>query len=328
MTEKPDNDISTGRDTGPGIDRPPRRGPGWWKRTVFWLVVLGGIVTVVLVLLGTDDDPIGVIISAWPVVVVAAFLYLVGMACYALSWAHLFETKRRSLALGFLISQPIKYLPGGVAQPIAQIALGVETTGSPARILIAFPVHVLINVVAGATLGAPLLLIAPIPSWSRWAIVLVPLLWVILDRRWMGSVLTWLARFRPRLREAEAPPSQALINRAFLWALAAHGLMFTSFGVLTGSAIPGWTSWRLILAFAVAWLVGYVVIPAPAGIGAREAALVAILGGALTTAEVVGITVVHRVMTMIIELVMLVAAVWLARRHHDGTSRAPIDDPS
>ena len=285
---------------------------------VFWLIVALGASTAVFVLFRTDDNPIETIIGAWPVVIASAALYVAGMTTYALSWARLFESDRRALGLGFLISQPIKYLPGGIAQPIGQIALGVEATGQAAPILIAFPVHVLINVVAAATLGAPLLLVAEVPSWVRWLVVLTPLLWTLLDRRWMRTVLDLIGRRIPKLRVESSFPQQYLVNRAFLTALLALGLMFLSFGVLTASGVPGWSILQLSTAFAAAWLVGYVVIPSPAGLGAREAALFAFLGGALSGTEVVGIAAVHRVMTMVLELAMMGVAVWLARRraHH------------
>ncbi|MCI0677884.1 MAG: hypothetical protein L0Z63_02415 [Actinobacteria bacterium] len=283
-------------------------------RLVFWLVVGLGAATSVFVLARTDDDPVETMLSAWPVVLGAAVLYVIGMTLDAIAWSRLFTEDRRALALGFILSQPVKYMPGGFAQPLGQMALAVETIGRTSPVLVAFPVHVLINVVAATTLGALVLFVADVPGWARWLVILTPLVWILLDRRWMGTVLEYLGRRVPRLRVDAGVPSQGLINRSFGFALAGHGLMFLSFGVLTDDAIGGWSVIQLAIVYAIAWLVGYVVIPSPAGLGAREAALLALLAGTLTASEVIAVATVHRVMTMICELGMMGVAVLLARR--------------
>lgn len=87
-----------------------------------------------LVALGrTDEDPITALLSRWSMVAAAGIVYVLGMCVYAVSWAALFEPddNRCLIALSFLISQPVTYLPpGGVAQPISQIALAAQASCS------------------------------------------------------------------------------------------------------------------------------------------------------------------------------------------------------
>lgn len=280
------------------------------RRITWTLVAIAGGAAAVVALTRTDDDPIGSLLRKWPVVLIALALYLSGMCVYATSWAVLFprEDNRRLIGLGFIISQPVKYLPGGIAQPIGQIALAAQASGEARRAVVSFPVHVLINVVAAISLGAPLLFVADLPSWAGWLIVVVPITWTALNRRWMAALLGLLGRLHARFRVADDLPSQRSINTGFALGLVAHGTMFLAFGVLTASSIPGWSVFELATAYAVAWLIGYVAVPAPAGLGAREAVLAVLLGASLSTADVVRISAVHRIATLVVELALLLVA--------------------
>ena len=127
----------------------------------FVLVGVIGVAAALLALADTEDDPINVLLQNWPLVALAGLIYALGMCVYAVSWALLFDKadNRGLIGLSFLISQPVKYLPGGVAQPISQVALTAQVSESRAGAVVAFPVHVLINVIVGLTLAAPLLLV-------------------------------------------------------------------------------------------------------------------------------------------------------------------------
>lgn len=298
------------------------------KRATWILMAFVGVSAALVAITRTDDDPIGTLLAEWPIVAAAGGLYLIGMSIYSISWAQLFDrsANRRLISLGFLISQPVKYLPGGIAQPIGQITLTAQALGSTRRALVAFPAHVIINIVAAVTLGAPLLFVTGAASWSRWLIVLVPMVWAALNRRWMVGLLSLLGRLHQMFQVSSDLPTQNHINAAFGWALLAHGAMFASFGVLTAGTVPGWSALQLSLAYATAWLVGYVALPAPAGLGAREAALVVLLGGAVTAVDAVRISAVHRIATLVVELVLLVLAVAMTRGMFAWSSEAPANN--
>lgn len=80
---------------------------------------------------------------------------------------------------------------------------------------------------------------------------------------------------------ALAPPSQ----RALVVATAFGALNSVLVGSAFGLLIPSATSVREVAiatgAFAFAWLVGFLVVPLPAGLGVREALLVLGLGDAI-----------------------------------------------
>lgn len=289
--------------------------PPTLKRVTLILIALAGVAAAVVAIFRTDDDPLAALLGEWPIVLAAGLLYLLGMCVYSMSWATLFEREdnRILIALGFLISQPVKYLPGGVAQPIGQVTLAAQASSSSRRAVVSFPVHVLINVVAAMTLGAPLLFITDMPSWVGWLVVLVPITWAALDRRWMTGLLSLLGRLHDFFKVSHDLPAQRAINRGFALALLAHGTLFASFGVLTSDSVSGWSAFELATAYAVAWLIGYIAIPAPAGLGAREAVLAVILSGAASTVDVLKISAVHRIATLIVELALLVVALIMTR---------------
>ncbi|HUG07791.1 MAG TPA: hypothetical protein VMP13_02645 [Acidimicrobiia bacterium] len=295
------------------------------RRVTWILIAFIGLAASLIAITRTDDDPLGTLLAEWPMVAAAGGLYLVGMSIYSVSWSQLFDRSdnRRLISLGFLISQPVKYLPGGIAQPIGQITLTAQALGSTRRALVAFPAHVLINIVAAVTLGAPLLFFSEVAPLWRWLIVLVPMVWAALNRRWMAGLLSLLARLHRMFQVSSDLPAQSHINAAFGWALLAHAAMFASFGVLTAGSVPGWSVVSLSLAYAIAWLVGYVALPAPAGLGAREAALVLFLGGAITAVDAVRISAVHRIATLVVELTLLVVAAVMTRGVFTSTRETP-----
>jgi uncharacterized membrane protein YbhN (UPF0104 family) len=57
-------------------------------------------------------------------------------------------------------------------------------------------------------------------------------------------------------------------------------------------------------AFALAWLVGFVIFPLPSGLGAREVVLVALLSH-LSPGLVLGISVIHRFASIVAEMSVL-----------------------
>lgn len=281
----------------------------------FVLIALIGGVAGMFVFFRTASDPLETLFGAWPVVVIAAAIYAIGMCVYAASWASLFDSteNRRLVALAFLLSQPVKYLPGGIAQPVGQVALTAQASDSGRRALVAFPVHVVVNVIAALTLSSPLLFLIDIPGWSRWIIVVVPLLWSALDRRWMTSVLGALGRIHRVFLVSADLPKQNRINSAFGFALLAHALMFAAFGTLARASVSGWSFLGLSFAYGIAWVVGYVALPIPAGLGAREAVLAIILTDSMSTLDVLKVSGIHRVTTLSVELLLLMIALLMAR---------------
>jgi uncharacterized membrane protein YbhN (UPF0104 family) len=129
----------------------------------------------------------------------------------------------------------------------------------------------------------------------------------------MTALLLILGRIHRVFRVSDELPPQRHINTAFAAALLAHGAMFASFGVLSAGSVPGWSIFQLSVAYGIAWVIGYIAIPAPAGLGAREAVLAVLLSGALPAVDVIKISAVHRIVTLVVELILLLVAVVMTR---------------
>ena len=89
--------------------------------------------------------------------------------------------------------------------------------------------------------------------------------------------------------------------------------MFLVFGLMAGEAITEYSVLGLSVAYGLAWVVGYVALPAPAGLGAREATLVALVGTG-STMTVIQVSAAHRILTLLVELILLALASLSLRR--------------
>jgi uncharacterized membrane protein YbhN (UPF0104 family) len=65
-------------------------------------------------------------------------------------------------------------------------------------------------------------------------------------------------------------------------------------------------------AFALAWGIGFVVPGAPAGMGVREATLLALFGPMIGSGPAVAVTIFHRLVTAAVDVVAaLIGYIWL-----------------
>jgi uncharacterized membrane protein YbhN (UPF0104 family) len=79
-------------------------------------------------------------------------------------------------------------------------------------------------------------------------------------------------------------------------------------------------------AFSLAWLVGFAAVPVPAGLGVREATLVALLAGTTGTSTVVAVSVIYRVICILVE-VLLAAVTSLGVRRAKRPAELEVASP-
>ena len=63
-----------------------------------------------------------------------------------------------------------------------------------------------------------------------------------------------------------------------------------------------------VSAFGAAWTIGFLAVPFPAGVGVREAVLIALVGRTTGAGAVIAASVAHRVVTIIGEFVFIVVS--------------------
>jgi hypothetical protein len=138
-------------------------------------------------------------------------------------------------------------------------------------------------------------------------------------------VLRWLVAraMKMRGRGADAPEIAGRdLAAAILWSAVMWLLLGVHAWILLRSIAPGPSvSWPLATGvMALAWLVGFVVVFAPAGAGAREAAIVFLLGAVATPAEALALALASRVLMTLADAIAF--AIGLALGPRPGQRRA------
>lgn len=228
-----------------------------------------------------------------------------------LAWRAVLLDLGSSLPLGaaarlFFVSQLGKYVPGGIWNILAAAELGAEHRIPRRRSLTAMMVTILVSIVTGMAIATLAVALAPpdVTEQFGWAVLLFPAAAVLLVPTVLNKVLTRL------LRLARRPPLEHPITArgtlsAVGWSLLAWcvaGLHVWILGVAVGLE-PTLAAFALVCGgYALAWIVGFLVVVVPAGIGAREAVLLAALLGQLDRGGVLTVVLMSRVLLTAVDV--------------------------
>ena len=260
-----------------------------------WQAILDAIVNTPPLVIGT-----GLLFSALgTAVTVPVFMGLLGALGVRLPW--------RPTTRILLVGQLGKYLPGSVWSVGAQARLG-QPYGIPARSALtassAFILFHLIGAVVTASLGLSLGWIDwSIPDWIPVGIIVAAL--VVLSPPVTSRVLGRVAGTR------------AIVTwRATAIAVALGGLSWAFWGaavaVLAADRLPPGELLSALApaaaAYALAYAAGLVVVIAPAGLGVREAILIALLQPIFGTVGAAAIALLGRVISTLSDFILALLA--------------------
>ena len=211
----------------------------------------------------------------------------------------------------YMVANLGRYVPGKLWQ-IAGLALLARARGVPAPIATAAAVvgqavaltgAMLIGLVALGSAGPDLVRWAPLAVAATIGVVTVPSIFRPLLRLW----LRWAAGVTP-----EEVPLDALggLRWLALYTLNWGGYALAFWLLVRGLSLPGGLL-EVGPAFAAAYVMGYVVLIAPAGLGVREASMLAFLSPIMGPAGAALAAVAARVWTTVVEVVPA-GAFWLA----------------
>jgi uncharacterized membrane protein YbhN (UPF0104 family) len=227
----------------------------------------------------------------------------IGLVASAMSWRALLvdfgDSMPAPVAMRvFFVGQLGKYLPGGLWPVLAQMELG-RTAGMRRRGIGAVAAVVLvINVTTGMVVALVCLPFTSAHALHRawWALLLLPVGLALLHPRLLRALIDRALRvFR------QDGLDRAVTWRGVLSASAWSLVMWACYGVhLLALARPlAASGHRLSLltigAYALAWVVGFLVVFAPAGVGAREAMLVATLSPVMSASTATAVALISRV---------------------------------
>lgn len=294
-----------------------------WARRLFVVAAVAAAAAAVVL----ERDAVGAALAraSWPLVTLAAVLSLVNVLLAALSWRSVSAGLGAPLGLRdagvvYLVGQVGKYLPGGVWNLVASAELGSDRGVARRRTVGSLLVAVLLSAAMGGLLVLLTLPGAPGP-WEDhgWLVLLAPLAVVAVLPGVLDRALAAL------LRVTRQSPVQERIGGASTAAACAWSLLsWVAVGLqvlvltLAVGAEPGMELLRLSVGgYALAWVVGFVLVVLPAGVGAREAVLALALAPVLDTGGVLVVVLLSRVLVTLADL----AAALLALLASGGRAR-------
>jgi uncharacterized membrane protein YbhN (UPF0104 family) len=264
------------------------------------------------------------------VVLLSALFLLVGLMASMFAWRALLAAVGHRLPVLtasrlYFLTQIGKYLPGSIWPVVAQMELGREQGVRPAPSGVAAVLNLLVGIATGIVVGLVSLLLAngsPGDYW--WLLLPLPLL-VLLVR---PAVVQGLVSFSLRVLRRPAPDVK-LESRGVLVAAGWSVVMWLCFGlqvyVLVAAFGKPEALAQSIGAYAIAWVVGFLVFFAPAGAGARELTLVVLLAPSLDRPEALSVAVVSRVLAVAGDLVVALGAIAAEKGHRHATGHRSVD---
>jgi hypothetical protein len=245
--------------------------------------------------------------------VVAAVATLANAATAGLAWRRMLTDLGSRLPLPvaarvFFVGQLGKYVPGSVWPMVMQAELASDHGVARRRTAAATVVTMLLSVACGlvVVLGALPFVPDVVPPGLGWAVFLVVPLLVVLHPAVLDRLInTALVRLgRDPLEQRTSLRGTAMATGWALISWAAAGLQVWALSVSLGAPATARTMALATGGYALAWAVGFVVVIAPAGAGAREVALLAVLSTVLDRGAVLVVVLLSRVLFTVADLAL------------------------
>lgn len=217
----------------------------------------------------------------------------------------------------FFVGQLGKYLPGSVWPAVAQAEMGADLGVPRSRSVAAYLIATGVSVVTGAVVGVMALpaLLSGTGGVYAWALLAAPAGVLMLHPRVLNPLL------RKAFSLLRRPPlEEPLTGRGMLTAGALYVVTWLAFGgqaaLLAGDigSLHVHESPLAIGGYALAVVVGLLVVPLPAGAGVREAVLVVVLRTVMPTPAATAVAVVSRVVVTLCDLALAAGAALAVRR--------------
>lgn len=295
--------------------------PAWLRRhlrVVLGIIVLALVIVLAVLAVWHDRHQFAAALRdmGWATVLGGALAAVAGVGFTFPLWWNTLDGLGARLEIGpafvaFFVSQLGKYLPGSVWPVVAQMEAG-RTQGVNRRTMLAGNLFaVIINIIVGATLACVLLPLSSPDALRRfwWLFIALLALLPLLHPRVLPIALDKLFALarRPPMNERLRPRATV---RAAGWGL----LSWISLGIHVGILCAGlghgsFTTFVTATgAMALAVCVGVLFIPAPAGAGLREVALLLALSPVLSDQQALAVVIVSRVTLIVVDLLLAAIA--------------------
>jgi len=268
-----------------------------------------------------DDIAAALRSLTWGAILGAGLAATIALGVNALSWRAVMvsvglKASVPSAMRVFLLSQVGKYVPGSVWPVLAQAEFARDHGVSRARAMTGSIVAMVVGVVTAAFVGlVGAALTVPDAVARYWWVVPVALaLIALLTPPVLRRVVALAFRVTKRT-EAPAHISGRALAISAAWSVVMWMLLGLQAWLLLREIAPGPDANYVLAtgAFALAWLVGFLVVIAPAGVGAREAALVVLLGSVATGPQALSLALVSRVLMTVADAIGFAVGVAIGR---------------
>lgn len=262
-------------------------------------------------------------LSPWNIVA-AGMVLVAGLVASMFCWRALLAGLGSSLPVRpaarlFFMAQLGKYLPGGSVWPLlAQMELGREHKIPAARSAAAFGLTMILNLATGIVIAGVGLAVSNSGGFAHywWILLPLPIFLCFLHPAVLDRFVALALRLirRPVVRTRLAVPALLVATGWSVVVWVAFGAQVTL--LADGVGADGHRLFLLCTsAFALAWVVGFLVMVAPAGAGTREVVLVVTLSPVLSRPAALVVALVARVLTIIADLLVVAVSVLAARSH-------------
>jgi hypothetical protein len=229
------------------------------------------------------------------------------MLAIALPWRHALrlvglEAPMTACVCWYFVGEIGKYVPGGIWPVVGRAELarrgGHPRSGAYASVALSLGALYLAGMLTSAVL-LPLRFAGDGSEWL-WVLVLLPIGIAMLHHRPLGWMVERAERVMKRDLDVTIPPWSASLGLVLRY-IPAWLLIGTSTWCVARAFDSG-VGWITIAPAAMlSWVVGFVLVPVPGGVGVREAAFVALVGGAVPAGVRATIAVVARLAFMVVD---------------------------
>jgi uncharacterized membrane protein YbhN (UPF0104 family) len=270
-------------------------------------------------------------VGVWPMI--ASFGFgLLGVATVFLVWREVLAGLGIRIPLGagarvFFVSQLGKYVPGSVWPALMQMEAGRSHGANRRTMLAANLIAIVLSCCIGLLMACLFLPFHDAHALARywWALLALPVLVAMLHPRTVPSLLDRLFGLLHRQPLGEHVQTRSEV-RAAGWSFLSWVFLGASLGVLAARLDGGSLSTFVLClgAMALAWPLGVLFIPAPAGAGIRDVILVVILATIMTSGQALAVAIASRVIFVACDIALAgAAAIARSRARSHGWSITP-----
>jgi hypothetical protein len=216
----------------------------------------------------------------------------------------------------------MKYIPGKVWSYALQMYLMAQRGVRKSLVLYVNLINIAVSLLTSALLGCALLLLAPAAHVPQVLLLSCFCALVVLDIvciRFNASLFGWLIAVANRLLKKSIEPldvpRRLLLRLHVIHAIAAVTFAFAVHWVCLGIGyrIGGAQALRVMGAFLLSDVVGFLAFVSPGGLGVREGVMYALLGGAASGSLAVLVPLAARAVSMLVDVVLGGTAVKLLK---------------